>query len=162
MRYLLLSLLLLTSHNAFASIQLVPKWAFEKNAASEGVGAGERLYGLEVLCPIGEAMKIKTEFGGWISKQDGRSSSLYTSISWGYRVASQSGPFFEAFVGPTWISKPDSQLGSHLQISHDLSFGWLKDGWGVGLGFKHISNAGMSQPNRGRDFLGFRFLIPLG
>lgn len=158
---LLLSLLLASAHAA-EPIQLAPRYGFEKSAFQESVGSGERLYGLGVIYPLGSAMKLKAEFGGWIARKEDRSSSLYGSLSWGFRVGRE-GFFAEAFVGPTFITRPDSQLGSVLQISHDLAFGYMFDGWAIGAWFKHFSNAGIfSGPNRGRDFGGMGFLIPFG
>lgn len=142
---------------------LAPRWAFEKNAADEGVGNGERLYAVEMLCQLGPSTRLKTEVGGWISKQSDRESSLYASVAWGYRARMISGFSFEAFVGPAYVAKTDSRLGSHLQIKHDIGIGWTDaDGWGGAVGLTHFSNAGLfAGPNLGRDFFGVRFLIPL-
>lgn len=144
--------------------QLVPKYALEKNASVEGAGNAERLYGLEYLHPMGQAMRLKAEFGGWVSRQEDRSSMVYSAVSWGYKVHLPVGLFFEAFVGPGWNSQADSRTGSRFNIHHDLGVGWMDaNGWGLGVGFKHISNGGFFPgPNLGRDFLGVRFLIPIG
>lgn len=156
-----LSLLLLLTGSAQAG-QFVPKWSFEKNVVVHGAGTGERLYGVEYLQPISSNMLLKVEGGGWIARQADRKSSLFASAAWGYRVAAPWGMFAEAYLGPGLIQYTDSQLGGHFQIFHSINLGWLQDGWGLGLGFTHISNAGLTQVNRGRDFAGFRFIIPLG
>jgi hypothetical protein len=150
-------------HSAEAA-QVVPKWGFEKNIISEGTGSAERTYGLEYLHPIGaaKAMHLKAEVGAWWARQAGRSSSFYTSAQWGYRVAMPWGLFVEAYVGPGWVAITDDRNSSHVNIFHDVGIGWLQHGWGLGLGFKHISNAGVVPPNLGRDFGSVRFIIPLG
>ena len=141
--------------------QIVPKWGFEKNVIAQGAGGGERMYGIEYIHPIKDSMFLKGDTGGWISRQDDRRSSPYASFQWGYRVQMTWGLFFEAAVGPGYVHALDARSSSHVNIFHDLGVGWLQNGYGLGLGFKHISNAGIVPPNLGRDFLGVRFLIPL-
>lgn len=34
-----------------------------------------------------------------------------------------------------------------------ISFGPSQDGWDIGAKFQHLSNAGIVQPNLGRDFI---------
>lgn len=161
--YVLFALMFLSAQNAQAS-HLVFKWGFEKVIFQEGMNA-ERVYGLEYLHPIGptKSMHLKAEGGHWFARQEGRVSSPYVSLQWGYRVHMESGLYFEAFVGPGYVWKLDTQLSSKGEIFHDVNAGFLdKDGWGLGLGFKHISNAGIVPPNRGRDFLPtVRFMFPL-
>jgi hypothetical protein len=165
MRILLLALMMIPCPSQAAPIQIVPKWAFEKHALKVGAGAAERLYGLEALFPISEAMRIKAEGGGWISKgQDGRRSSYYVSVAWGYHAELESGLFGEVFIGPAWISAPDSQLGSNLQLQHTLGLGFQsKGGWALSARCYHFSNGStFPGPNEGRDFCGPGFHIPIG
>ena len=141
--------------------QLVPKYGFEKNIVKEGIGSGERLWGLEYIYPIGDHMKLKADGGVWIARQAGRKTSVYFAPAWGYRIVPFKGIYVEAYIGVGLISRPDSQLGGHFQIFHDVNFGFSQGGWGLGLGFKHISSAGIYSPNKGRDFLGPRFMMDL-
>lgn len=145
------------------AMQIVPRWALEKNASNVGAGNAERLYSLEALFPISDAQRLKVEGGGWLSRQSDRQSMYFISASWGYRAQLPlGGVFFEAFVGPAWVSRLDARQSSHIQIKHDLGVGWTDaKGWGLGLGYSHLSNAGIAPPNLGRDFLGMRFLLPL-
>lgn len=142
---------------------VVPKWGFEKNILARGAGGGERLLGLEYLHALGSSALLKADAGGWFPRNpdEQRRTSAFASLSFGYRVSLTWGPYAEAFFGPGWIQHTDAQLGSHYQFFHDVNLGFLHDGWGIGLGFKHISNAGLKLPNQGRDFLSARFLIPL-
>lgn len=142
--------------------QVVSKYAVEKNSIPNGVGSGERLYGVEYVERIKRAIHIKGEIGVWISKQSERHSSLFASAGGGYRVQLDSGLFFEAFLGPGFVHSTDAHSSSHIEIMHDINAGFMKDGFGIGLGYKHISNAGLVPPNLGRDFAGMRFVIPIG
>ena len=69
--------------------------------------------------------------------------------------------YFSYFVGPSLISSTDSRLGSNFQFTHDLGIG-LKDSRGVrvGLCYRHFSNAGLKEPNAGRDLIGASVTIP--
>lgn len=103
------------------------------------------------------------EVGGWIdnSNINGRHSSGMISASTGVHV--KSGPFFaQALVGPALITKIDSVLGGHFQFNNDVSFGLVdeENNATVGIAYKHISSAGLSSPNLGRDFLMFRLSLP--
>jgi hypothetical protein len=96
--------------------------------------------------------------GGVIAdmRQDrGRKSTLITSLSFGPRM--QLGMFQTRFLwGPALISHPDSALGSHFQFNHDLLVGLQSLTSALTLGYKHVSNAGIKLPNRGRDFVTLR------
>lgn len=58
-------------------------------------------------------------------------------------------------IGPALISTKDALLGSHFQIAQQLSIG-MKDlrNVRIGLVLKHFSNAGMTEINTGRNFIG--------
>jgi hypothetical protein len=59
------------------------------------------------------------------------------------------------------ITSPDTMLGGHFQFTEDLFLGVRDDrGCMIGLNLKHISSAGLSQPNKGRDFLVIQVEIP--
>lgn len=162
MKNLIALALLLVSQLSYAT-ETVIKWGFEKNVIAEGTGNAERSFAAENLHALGDSpMFIKSEAGFWVARDAGRRSSFYSAVSWGYRVRTPLGLFFEGFIGPGYVSVLDTQLGSHLEIVHDLNAGFIDyGGWGIGAGFKHISNAGLAMPNRGRDFFSIRFLIPI-
>lgn len=81
------------------------------------------------------------------------------SVGWGVNFRHFYGG---AYTGIGFITHPDHKLGSHFQFFQDLELG-VRDSQGrtFGLFFKHISNAGLAQPNIGRDYLGFSVGIPL-
>lgn len=142
-----------------AESQIVFKYGFEKNIIKEGIGSGERLYGLEYIYPIGSFTKLKLDGGVWIARRPGRKTAFYLSPSWGYRILPFKGIYVESYIGAGVISGIDSELGGLFQVFHDVNFGFIQDEWSLGLGFKHISSAGIYTPNKGRDFLSVRFMV---
>lgn len=70
--------------------------------------------------------------------------------------------YFENFFGPGAISQTDSRLGSHFQFGLDLGVGFREPHTKatIGVNYKHISNAGIKQPNLGRDFVMLKVGIP--
>lgn len=58
--------------------------------------------------------------------------------------------------GVAYISHTDALLSSNMQFTHDLTLGLNDLKSGLSLGYKHISNAGLKLPNRGRDFITLR------
>jgi hypothetical protein len=86
-------------------------------------------------------------------KQDiGRRSGLFASWSAGPKM--QLGPVQTRYLwGVGYLSHPDQLLSSRFQFTHDLIIGLYDRKSGLSLGYKHISNAGITLPNRGRDFL---------
>jgi len=86
-------------------------------------------------------------------KQDlGRRSGVFASYSIGPKM--QLGPVQTRYMwGVGYLSHPDQLLSSRFQFTHDLTFGLYDRKSGLSLGYKHISNAGITLPNRGRDFL---------
>ncbi len=102
------------------------------------------------------------EGGFWYDTREdmGRRSSAFAGASIGVDVDVR--PFFAQWlVGPSVISTKDSYLGGPLQFNNDVAFG-LRDhrGNSVGIGYKHLSSAGIFEPNKGRDFLMLRIGIP--
>lgn len=81
----------------------------------------------------------------------------------GVGVEPKAGAFYIHFfqsIGA--VSREDNYLSGYFQFIEDLGLG-IKDersGTAIGFSFKHISNAGMSNPNRGRDMLGLQVRIP--
>lgn len=67
-----------------------------------------------------------------------------------------------AFHGIGGISNTDSRLGSNFQFFHDVCGGLKDDVTNATLSFcyKHISNAGITSPNLGRDFMIIKIGVP--
>ncbi len=90
-----------------------------------------------------------------------RKSSALATGSVGFEVEHS---FFYAsvFWGLGFISTPDKQLSSVFEFNQDLSVGFRDSrGTSIALNYKHLSNAGITLPNEGRDFLMVRLQIPL-
>lgn len=100
-------------------------------------------------------LSYQIEVGGWSDKRIdlGRRSSMYGSYSIGSTV-NASYMYAEAFLGVAGITNPDSYLGGHFQFNNDLGIGFRdKYGKRIGINYKHMSSAGLYNPNVGRDFL---------
>jgi hypothetical protein len=98
----------------------------------------------------------QVEVGGFTDRAgNGRSGSAYGAYQVGFEVH---GPILGRIcTGPALISSPDSYLGGVFQFTEDFYAG-EEDTHGHSIGFlyKHISSAGLEQPNIGRDQMGFQ------
>jgi hypothetical protein len=107
--------------------------------------------------PLGSVIRLQGDIGLITDSNVGRASSGILSLSTGPRT--RLGPFYaECLWGVGYLTHPDgSRLSGHLQFVNDVSVGLVgENGATFGLSFRHISNAGISQPNIGRDFLTLR------
>jgi len=92
--------------------------------------------------------------------QVGRYSDRYDHNSWyAFREYGFS-PRFSAFelellVGAGAVSNPGARLGHWFQFTEELNLYYDN----IGIGYKHISNAGIKKPNLGRDSFLLRFRI---
>ncbi len=99
-------------------------------------------------------IQVKGEAGFYLDYENERHATFFGSASGGYELQTKNGTFVSAFIGPAAISQKDRKLGSHLQFAIDFGVGVKMDsGKALGLHFKHLSNAGIWQPNIGRDLL---------
>ena len=91
---------------------------------------------------------------------NGRKSSGYAN----YSIGVEANPGYlvmRSLWGVGAISTPDSMLGGWFEFNQDLLVG-VKDDKGnmIGLDYKHMSSAGIYDPNKGRDFLLVHVEIP--
>ncbi len=98
--------------------------------------------------------------GGFTDKTEypGARPSVFTQAQIGLSIRPKDGGLYASiYFGPGYISNPDSLLGGHFQFVEQLSIG-LCDSRGVRLSIfvKHFSNAGIEQPNLGRNFTGLQ------
>lgn len=95
--------------------------------------------------------------GGWTDKSqyEGANNAVYIQYLLGLETRKRDGLYVAYFIGPAGISHTDSLLGSHLQISQQLHIG-IRDSRRIGISayVGHFSNAGLAQPNKGRNFAG--------
>lgn len=100
-------------------------------------------------------VKSRYTLGGWLdSAGNGRRSSSFMAAQLGVEI--RNGMVSSSlFSGPSLISNPDSYLGSTFEFYNSLNFGMYdKSDNYIGLMYRHISNAGLSSINIGRDVLG--------
>lgn len=70
------------------------------------------------------------------------------------RVETLSGLFMRLGAGPAWYFRRDDRVSSNFNFNLQGAIGLTHNGWDVGAGYFHYSNAGIWGPNLGRDFLG--------
>jgi hypothetical protein len=101
------------------------------------------------------------EVGGWAdSAGHGRHSSGFGSISTG--IDSKPGYLVLRFTtGLSMITSPDEMLGGRFQFNQDFLMGFAdKRKHIIGISYKHISSAGIYEPNKGRDMISLYMEIP--
>ena len=167
MKYLLSIIVLLNSISSYADSFV--KYGIGIGYSGKDSYAETKLLGLgynsELLGDIKALsfIKYQQELGFWVDNKtnDKRKSSAYGNTSLGIDIK---GGFLTAssFHGVGLVSNPDIYLGSYYQFFHDISGGLTDDKSkaSITLTYKHISNAGLKQPNIGRDFLLFKLSIP--
>lgn len=107
-------------------------------------GLQEDLYG---------PFKLKYTLGGW-------DKTIFVTPQLGYEVFS-GGIYASVCFGPALISRPDSFLGGHFQFVEDAHFGILDVQKNqIGVFYRHVSSAGIYNPNVGRDFMGLDIKFP--
>lgn len=81
-----------------------------------------------------------------------------------YSIGVESNPGYfvlRSTFGLGAITSPDAMLGGRFQFTEDLFLGVRDDrGCMIGIDLKHISSAGIEQPNAGRDFAVVQVEIP--
>lgn len=91
----------------------------------------------------------------------GRKASAFGLGQVGIKPGPETGLYGSAFLGVAGITHPDSQLGGHFQFVENIGIG-VRDGRGfIGCDYRHFSSAGLSKPNKGRDFLVFTIGVTL-
>lgn len=103
----------------------------------------------------------KLEGGIILDKRPGGADMGFASASIG--VEPKTGDFYvNLFQGVGVVSGTDAYLGGHLQFFLDAGAGIQDPNTGVKLGVhgKHISNAGLTTVNRGKDMIGLQVSVP--
>jgi len=126
--------------------------------ANVGVGRGvlyhdpfERSISVGFQRPL-DGYSVRFELGAWGGGPG--QPSVYGSFLVGMTVSpNEFGAESHVALGPTYISTPDSVLGGHFQINTEFGLGMKDKLFYQGVLYKHLSSAGIYQPNIGRDFL---------
>jgi len=111
---------------------------------------------------INDIFRTKYDLGVWADRRGdvGRKSSIFGTYSVGARAEALLF-YAECFWGIGALSGPDTMLGSWWSFNQDLSFGLIGvNDVTIGLNYKHMSNAGLASPNKGRDFFVIKAAIP--
>lgn len=101
------------------------------------------------------------EGGFFIDNQgEGRKSAAFANAALGLSIIKET-LYTRFFFGPALISDTDTRLSTHYQFNTDAEIG-IRDERDVamGIGYKHMSNAGIKLPNAGRDFIFIKLAIP--
>lgn len=104
---------------------------------------------------IWAAIKDRFVVGGWIDNAgNGRNGSAFFATQLGFEV-NRDGLVAGVFTGPSIITTPDSLLGGYFEFTDDLHLG-IQDEYGnyTGIFYRHISDAGLTSVNLGRDIIG--------
>lgn len=91
----------------------------------------------------------KLEAGAWTDSGQDRKGSFFTSAMGAKRFGDLDGFNLTGLFGIIVASNADGALGSPLAFTEEAILGYRA----VGIGYKHISNAGLWVPNHGRDYL---------
>lgn len=103
-------------------------------------------------------LDYQLEVGTFSDNSQSNGMIFFASPSIGFRTK-RSGLYANFFIGPALMTQSDSRLASIFEFNNDMEVGIRDDkGTSIGVGYKHFSNAGLTQGNLGRDF----FLIKLG
>lgn len=98
----------------------------------------------------------KFEFGGWTDTGANRCQSPFGSVLVGKRFGYYDGFNLTGFAGIAIIGNTDSALSTNFEFTEEVVAGYNV----VGVGYKHISNAGIKTPNNGRDYISLTFAFP--
>lgn len=102
------------------------------------------------------------EVGGYVDNAGyGRKGAGVGKLQFGVKPGPYTGLYGKAFGGPCLITATDVRLGSFYQFCTDVGIGVRDRDSFVGIGYSHISNAGLKLPNSGRDYVVFEMGISL-
>jgi hypothetical protein len=154
MKYLILLLFLCATAQAQDDQYIIDGGIGVSHSADHGLSETKMLT-LGVQEDLFGPLKDRAVVGGWLDNAgNGRNSSALASGQIGFEV-NRNGFVAGAFTGPCVISSPDVLLGGNLQFMDDLHLG-IQDNQNnyFGIMYRHLSSAGLEQPNTGRDIIG--------
>lgn len=147
---IILGLLMVAKHSLADSISIRGGPSLQ-----DGKPNGEAKYfGVRYEAPLGIGY-VATEGGGWVDNGEGRKSSLVGKLQLGVAPGQRVGIYAKGFLGPCAISATDGLLGGLFQICSDIGVGFRDTSSFIDFGYSHISSAGLSKPNKGRDLVIF-------
>lgn len=131
------------------------KYGLEFGMPNQVDTAESKLVALEYQDDLNFFVQHKIGIGAWFDDHPEfkRTNSTFISYSIGIQVLP--GFFYlENFFGIAYIGQTDSMLSSNLEFIEEIGIG-MQDMIGrfIGIEYRHFSNAGISLPNKGRDFI---------
>lgn len=154
-------ILLFLPFTAFAYHGVFTRIGLGLNNGENNSIASNKLLSVGYQAPLFSYFDYQLEAGGWVDPiGGGRESSFFVDAAIGLSII-QPSFYMKFFFGPAFITQTDIRLSTPYQFNEDIEIG-IKDDRGVcmGLEFKHFSNAGISLPNAGRDFVVLKFQVP--
>jgi hypothetical protein len=120
----------------------------------------ERYSGIGIR--YGSSIVAQANGGYYLATGTRERSSWYGSVQGGLVVTNESGFHGQMLAGPTYIDKDDSKITGHFQFHLTGGVGIENTSrYGLDIVWNHFSNAGMKQPNYGRDFITLQAIIPI-
>jgi hypothetical protein len=140
--------------------------ALQYGAAVTGVEAPQQsqYFSVQYSEPLVGGIRWRGELGGYTRLPEEGITALPSAFgNIGVGIRPNTGSFvMESYWGAGGISNPDSYLGGVFNFFHSFRIGVVgTNGLGVTLFFNHISSAGINDPNVGRDFAGFSWVLAL-
>lgn len=111
--------------------------------------------------PLAGIFDYQLEAGAFQDAYSSAGMIGFGGTSIGISVQSQTGVYAKVFAGPALLTNTDERLSSVFEFNDDLELG-IRDSRGISIGLdvKHFSDAGLTSPNLGRDFLLLKVQIP--
>lgn len=97
----------------------------------------------------------RLELGGWSPQNQGQVSAFYGGAGIGAREGTRDGFNMLVYLGVLAVSRGDTLLSAPFNFTQEFAVGYDR----LSIGIKHISNAGIAQPNIGRDFIFLNYRI---
>jgi len=88
------------------------------------------------------------EVGYWVDNKKNSKNSYYEQYSLGLRKRISS-YWVEGQMGGSIVTGVDQYLSSAFEFTEEISLGYKN----IGISMRHYSNAGLSSPNKGRNFI---------
>lgn len=109
----------------------------------------------------GGTWRVQANVGYYMDPRAFEQSSVFTSLQGGLKVVTNSGVFCTFMAGPAYLHRDGGPLSGRLQFHESFGCG-VEGSWYTLSGeWDHLSNAGIKQPNRGRDMIGIYASFPI-
>lgn len=135
---------------------------FGPGVTAEGVTGVTKAFGVRREAYHFYGVYSAVELGGYVDNGGGgRIGAGVGKLQIGVKPGPVTGLYGFGFFGPCGITTTDSQLGSNYQFATDVGMGIRDAMTFMSVGYSHISNAGITLPNRGKDWVVFSIGVSL-